>query len=215
MTKKDNMNYKIVMDKQIDEIKGLLKKPSLLLHVCCGPCSTYVIEYLANYFDITIYFYNSNLDSDEEYQRRADELIKLSKSMPKAKTIKLIFESYQPEEFSFLVKGLENEPEGGKRCLLCYHQRLSRTAKYAKEKNYDYFTTTLSISPYKNARALNSIGSKLEKEYDIKYLYADFKKADGYKRSIELSKEYDLYRQEYCGCIYSKKEREAYANKNN
>lgn len=201
------MNYKIVMDNIINEVKGLDNKPSLLLHVCCGPCSSQVIEVLSLYFDISLYFYNPNLDSKEEYSRRSDELIKLSKNMSKAKDLKLIFEEYKAEEFMTIAKGLEEEKEGGKRCSLCYYQRLAKTANYAKENNFDYFTTTLSISPHKNAKILNSIGKKLEHDFSVKYLYADFKKDDGYKKSIELSKKYDLYRQDYCGCIYSKKER--------
>lgn len=202
------MNYQKLLEEIISNLDNTQGKASLLLHVCCGPCSTYVIEYLAEFFDISLYFYNPNLDSQDEYQRRANELLELANNMPAAKKIKIIYEDYNAEEFSEIAKGLEKETEGGKRCMLCYHLRLEKTAKHAKENNFDYFTSTLSISPYKNAKALNSIGHRLEKRHQIKYLFADFKKKAGYMRSVELSKDYNLYRQDYCGCIYSKKERE-------
>lgn len=207
------MNYQKILEETISNLDNSQGKASLLLHVCCGPCSTYVIECLAEYFDISLYFYNPNLDSKEEFQRRADELLILAKNMPEAKKIRIIYEEYKPEEFLKIAKDLEDETEGGKRCMLCYNQRLEKTARFAKDNDFDYFTTTLSISPYKNARALNSIGKRLEKKYRIKYLYADFKKKAGYQRSVELSKDYNLYRQDYCGCIYSKKERDDASNK--
>ncbi len=200
------INYDLVMKDIIKENQGF--KPSLLLHVCCGPCSSGVIKRLASDFNITLYFYNPNLDSLEEYQRRSKELLSLTAQMPEAANIKTVFEEYHHEEFTDLADHLKEEAEGGKRCMLCFHQRLAKSARYAKENNFDYFTTTLSISPYKNVQALNSIGKRLENEYQVNYLYADFKKGDGYKRSVELSKQYNLYRQDYCGCEYSKKERE-------
>ena len=157
--------------------------PSLLLHACCAPCSSYCLEYLSQYFSITVLFYNPNISPAAEYQKRVDEIKRL-----------------------ISVKGLENEPEGGKRCHVCYELRLHEAAVVAKELGYDYFTTTLSISPLKDADKLNEIGKKLSDEYAISYLYSDFKKKNGYKRSIELSKEYKLYRQNFCGCVFSKRE---------
>ncbi|MBO4375078.1 MAG: epoxyqueuosine reductase QueH [Lachnospiraceae bacterium] len=195
------------------ELDGIIKengisgtRPSLLLHVCCAPCSSYCMEYLTEHFDITLLFYNPNMDSSDEYEKRKGELLRLVKeaSFPvKVKTL-----SFEPEEFLCAVKGLEDVPEGGSRCFVCYELRLRRTAQLAAENGFDYFTTTLSISPLKNAEKINEIGERLGKEYGVKHLPSDFKKRNGYKRSIELSREYDLYRQDYCGCVYSKKERE-------
>lgn len=199
------MNYQIMMDKTLDEIKKNNIKPSLLLHACCAPCSSYVLEYLSKYFDITILFYNPNISPFEEFEKRYNELDKLIKEMDNISSVKLVQNGYRNEEFESIVNGLTNEKEGGKRCYRCYELRLRETALYAKEHNFDYFTTTLSISPYKNAKWLNEIGELLSNEYNVKYLYADFKKKNGYKRSIELSKMYNLYRQDYCGCIYSRK----------
>ncbi len=198
------MNYQLEMDKILDSFQGIKKK--LLLHACCAPCSSYVLEYLTNYFDITILYYNPNIYPKEEFDKRYKELSKLIEELPHTNKIELVKGHYDYSEFVEITKGLENVPEGGERCFRCYELRLREAAKYAKDNNYDYFTTTLSISPYKNAIKLNEIGTSLEQEYGIKYLYADFKKKNGYKRSIELSKEYNLYRQDYCGCIYSKRE---------
>lgn len=180
----------------------------LLLHVCCAPCSSSVIEVLRETYDITLYFYNPNITSKEEYVLRLDELKRLTREMPAAFGLSIIEGEYNPEEFFTLAKGLEAEKEGGKRCTLCYEKRLLSTAEKAKEMGFDLFTTTLSVSPYKNAEKLNEIGMKLSESVGTDYLVSDFKKKDGYKRSIELSKEYGLYRQDYCGCIYSKKARE-------
>ena len=202
------MNYQVVLDNTIKELNGVKKK--LLLHVCCGPCSSYVMEYLSKYFDITIYYYNPNIDTIEEFDKRTKEVQRLTKEAEFAKGIDVIVAPYERELFEELAKGLEKEPEGGARCKKCYHLRLDKSARYAKDNGFDYFTTTLSISPYKDAEALNNIGKHLEEKYGIKYLYSDFKKKNGYKRSIELSKEYNLYRQDYCGCIYSKIERDNY-----
>lgn len=201
-------NYQLILDKTLEEIteKGL--KPSLLLHTCCAPCSSYVLEYLTKYFNITIYYYNPNINTTEEFQKRANEQIRLINEMNLSNSVKYIIADYDNSEFEKTINGLENEVEGGKRCFKCYRLRLEQTCKYAKENNFDYFTTSLSISPYKNSSKLNEIGEELEKEYNINYLRADFKKKDGYKRSIELSKIYNLYRQDYCGCIYSKKSKE-------
>lgn len=181
-------------------------KPSLLLHVCCAPCSSYVLEYLNKYFDITLYYYNPNISPESEYNFRLLELKRLLTQMPLENAAKLISEGYSPEEFLKISKGLENLPEGGERCRKCYYLRIEKTAQTAKEKEFDFFTTTLSISPYKNAVWLNEIGEELSEKYDTPYLFSDFKKKNGYKRSIELSAIYGLYRQDYCGCAYSKAE---------
>ena len=196
------MNYQLEMDKILESLDS---KKRLLLHACCEPCSSYVLEYLTNYFDITILYYNPNIYPKEEFDKRFEELTKLIKELPHSNSIELIEGRYDYNDFLNIAKGREHIPEGGERCFKCYELRMREAAEYAKNNNYDYFTTTLSISPYKNSNKLNEIGELLEKELGIKYLYADFKKKNGYKRSIELSKEYNLYRQDYCGCIYSKK----------
>ena len=202
------MNYQNMLDDTINSLNGERKK--LLLHACCGPCSSYVLEYLNKYFDITIYYYNPNIDTREEFDKRTEEVNRLINEADFAKGAKLIVAPYEKELFDALASGLEDEPEGGARCKKCYYLRLRKTCEYAKENGYDYFTTTLSISPYKDADALNEIGKKLSEEFNINYLYSDFKKKNGYKRSIELSHIFNLYRQDYCGCVYSKKERERY-----
>lgn len=196
------MNYSNLLENKIAEIKAKGEKPRLLLHACCAPCSSYVLEYLREHFDITLYFYNPNISPEKEYIFRQAELIRLVGEM--GLPITVVSEKYSPEEFFEVSKGLEKEPEGGERCFKCYRLRLQKTAEYAKETGAQYFTTTLSISPYKNAEKLNEIGKELSEKVGIDYLYSDFKKKNGYKRSIELSKEYNLYRQDYCGCIFSK-----------
>lgn len=183
------------------------KKPTLLLHCCCAPCSSYCLEQLTSVFDVTLYFYNPNITDEKEYNLRLDELKKLVE-IAYNNDITIISETYNSSEFYSAIKGLENLGEMSKRCYNCYSLRLEKTAIKAKEKAFDYFTTTLSISPYKSAKYLNEIGEILSKKYEINYLYADFKKEGGYYRSIELSKKYSLYRQDYCGCVYSKQERE-------
>lgn len=193
-----NINYDLELEKIIN---GLDYKPRLLLHSCCAPCSSAVIERLIPYFDITIIYYNPNIEPYEEYLVRKEEQI----SFIKDKNISFMDSDYDNDLFKNISKGLENDKEGGKRCSKCYYLRLEYTALKAKEGNFDYFGTTLSVSPYKNSQKLNKIGEELEKLYGVKHLYSDFKKKDGYKRSIELSNEYNLYRQNYCGCIYSKK----------
>ena len=199
-------NYQLILDKTLEEIKGT--KPKLLLHSCCAPCSSYVLKYLSNYFEITIYYYNPNIDTKEEFDLRAEEQIRLIREIKGEHKIDYVIEYFEPSEFEEIAKGREEDKEGGERCGLCYNLRLEKTAIYAKEHGYDYFTTTLSISPYKNSQKLNEIGGKLGEKYNINYLYADFKKNNGYKQSIELSKQYNLYRQDYCGCKYSKIEHE-------
>lgn len=197
---------KIDYQKKLDEILNTIDKPKkLFLHSCCGPCSSYVLEYLTNYFDITIFYYNPNITEENEFKKRLNEQVRLINEISKKNKIDIIEGKYEKEKFESVINGLEEEKEGGARCFKCYRLRMEETAKKAKELGYDYFTTTLSISPYKNAAKLNEIGEELESEYNIKYLYADFKKKDGYKKSIELSKKYNLYRQDYCGCIYSKR----------
>lgn len=201
-------NYQLLMEQEIEKNIKLNKKPTLLLHCCCAPCSSYVLETINNYFDITVLYYNPNISPVEEFNKRYNELKKLVKETNLEDKINFLEVEYNNEEFEEIAKGLENEPEGGARCTKCYYLRLEMTARIAKKHNFDYFTTTLSISPYKDAEKLNKIGEVLEKKYNIKHLYADFKKKNGYKRSIELSKIYGLYRQDYCGCRFSKEERD-------
>ncbi|NLJ90541.1 MAG: epoxyqueuosine reductase QueH [Clostridiales bacterium] len=208
----NKINYQKILDKLIEQIKDKEEAPSLLLHSCCAPCSSYVLEYLSNYFNITIFFYNPNISYKEEYELRIEEQKRLISSLEVKYPIKFMVGNYEPELFYNIAKGYENVPEGGERCFRCYELRLEESARVAKDNNFDYFTTTLSISPLKNSTKLNEIGESLSKKYDIPYLFSDFKKKNGYKRSIELSKEHNLYRQDYCGCIYSKLERER-ANK--
>lgn len=196
-------NYKILMDKEIEKIQASGERPTLLLHACCAPCSSAVLELLSDVFDIALLFYNPNISPAEEFNFRLDELKRLTQEMKLGDT-KILAPEYDNSEFEDAIKGMEEIPEGGKRCEVCYRLRLEKTAKIAKETGFDYFTTTLSISPYKNAEWLNSIGKELSEQYGVNYLFSDFKKGNGYKRSCELSKEFDLYRQNYCGCIYSK-----------
>lgn len=197
-------NYQKFMENILKNING----ETLLLHSCCAPCSSYVIELLSNYFKITVFYYNPNISPVSEYKKRVEEQKRFISNLNTKYKVDFIEGDYEHDKYLKFVEGLENESEGGKRCFKCYNQRLEKTAKLAKENNYDYFCTTLSVSPYKNANKLNEIGSCLEDKYQIKYLYSDFKKNDGYKRSIELSKKYDLYRQDYCGCVFSKKIKE-------
>ena len=196
-------NYSIKCEEILNNLKD---KKSLLLHSCCGPCSSYVITYLKDYFDITILYYNPNISPYEEYLKRKEEQIKVINELKKISKNKLDIMDcdYDNNKYEDKIKGLEKEPERGKRCKVCYRMRIEKTASEAKENNYDFFCTTLSVSPYKNSELINNIGRDLEKEYNVKWLYSDFKKKDGYKKSIELSKKYNLYRQNYCGCIYSK-----------
>ncbi len=200
-------NYQRELDSILDKISPEEQPKRLLLHSCCAPCSSYVLEYLSQYFEITLFYYNPNIGSREEYGKRTNELRSLISRVDYPHTVKLIEGEYEPDVFYETVRGLENEPERGKRCYECYKLRLKKTAKLAKELGVDYFTTTLSISPMKNAEWLNSIGEELGNEFEISYLPSDFKKRGGYQRSIELSREYDLYRQDYCGCVFSLKER--------
>lgn len=205
----DKRNYQKELDvllKRITEDKGEAK-PSLFLHCCCAPCSSYVLEYLHEYFEITLFFYNPNITEEEEYTKRKEELKRYVSEVPFGKDIRWMDADYNPENFWEISKGLEQEPERGARCAKCFRLRLLETVKNAKEGNYDFFCTTLSISPHKNADLLMNIGEELAEKYGISYLPSDFKKRNGYKRSIELSGEYSLYRQDYCGCVFSREQR--------
>lgn len=194
-------NYDLIMQDIINK-NCFDKKPSLLLHICCAPCSSATLERLYEYFKITILFYNPNIAPKVEFDRRYEELKRFVKE--KKYEVDFIETEYNENEFQQIAKGLEKEPEGGERCFKCYRLRLERTAEIAKNIGATFFTTSLSISPHKNSEKLNEIGSELENKYNIKYLFSDFKKREGYKRSIELSREFNLYRQDYCGCIYSR-----------
>lgn len=202
-------NFQKELDKIIETNKREGKIPSLLLHACCAPCSSYCLEYLSQYFNITVFFYNPNLYPAEEYTKRADEERKLISMLKSENKIELTVADFDDGEFYDKVKGLEKCKEGGERCRKCFELRLEKTAELAKEKGFDFFTTTLTISPLKNAQILNEIGEKMGEKHNVKHLPSDFKKRNGYKRSIELSREFDLYRQNYCGCVFSKQEREA------
>ena len=188
-------------------IEGLCEKgevPMLLLHSCCAPCSSYGLEYLSEYFNINVFYYNPNISSQEEYNLRLSEQKRLVEQMETKYPVTVTEGEYEPRAFYAMAKGLKKCPERGERCLRCYALRLERTAALAKELGADYFATTLTLSPLKSAEAINTIGEELEKKYGVKYLCTDFKKKNGYKRSIELSREYDLYRQNFCGCVFSK-----------
>ena len=200
-----NINYHKLF---LEEISKLNNTPKILLHSCCAPCSSYVITFLSNYFDITILYYNPNIAPQEEYEKRKNEQIKLIKTLNTKNKLDFLDCDYENNIYNEVIKGYENIPEGGSRCHICFNLRLEKTAKLAKLNNYDYFCSTLTVSPHKNSKVINEIGEKISNKYDIKWLYSDFKKNEGFKQSIELSKKYDLYRQDYCGCIYSKKDKE-------
>lgn len=201
--KKRNLSKEL--DRMICSISAEGILPKLLLHSCCAPCSSYVIEYLSQYFAITVFYYNPNISEREEYMKRVEEQKRFISEFPAKNKVSFIEGSYEPDAYYAAVKGFEKCPEGGDRCFICYRMRLEATAELAaKMGTFDYFTTTLSISPLKNSAMLNSIGYELGQKYGISYLLSDFKKKEGYKRSVELSSEYNLYRQNYCGCIFSK-----------
>ena len=201
-------NYQLILEKTLSELSAKALRPKLLLHACCAPCSSYVIEYLTNFFDITLLYYNPNITPEEEHSARASELVRLTKEMANLKNVSVVVTDYTPQDFYNISNGLENEREGGPRCFKCYRLRLTYSAEYAKDHGFDYFTTTLSISPHKNAEVLNAIGSELAEKYGVPYLLSDFKKKNGYRRSCELSEQYKLYRQDFCGCEFSKRESE-------
>ena len=196
-------NYNILMKDIIAKIEEG-KVPSILLHSCCGPCSTEVISRLTPYFNVTILYYNPNIEPKSEYEKRKQEQIRFINEFKPINKLDYMDCDYDNESFLEMAKGLETEPEGGTRCHRCYELRLNKTAQLAKENGYDYFCTTLTVSPYKNSEVINQIGENIANKLDIKYLYSDFKKEDGYKKSIEYSKQYKLYRQNYCGCHFSR-----------
>ncbi len=200
-------NYQKELEAIIKQNENRSRVPRLFLHSCCGPCSSYVLEYLSQYFEITVFYYNPNISPKEEYEKRVQEQQRLIEQMPAVYPIHMEAGPYEPERFYEAAKGLEQEPEGGTRCERCFRLRLEETARRAAEGGFDYFTTTLTISPLKNADVLNEIGEVVSALYPVKHLPSDFKKKNGYKRSVELSAEYGLYRQDYCGCEFSRRDR--------
>ena len=202
------MNYQKELEKLISNLEKEEKVPKLLLHSCCAPCSSYVLEYLSDYFEITVFYYNPNIFPESEYTKRILEQQMLLQDMKVKHPVSFLAGSYERDKFYEIAAGLEHLKEGGERCFKCYELRLAEAARMAQEGEFDYFTTTLSISPMKNAEKLNEIGNKVGAQYGISYLQSDFKKKNGYKRSIELSKEFGLYRQDYCGCEFSFRDRQ-------
>ena len=202
------INYRLEMEREIEALKRAGRRPLLALHSCCAPCSSAVLEQLNDAFQIAVFYYNPNISPEDEFRRRAEEQLRLVREMPLAEDIRAEIGVYDPERFYAAVRGHESDPEGGARCGICFELRLRETAKYARDIGAEYFTTTLSISPLKDAARLNMLGGAIAAEYGLQYLYSDFKKKDGYRRSCALSKEYDLYRQDFCGCVYSKMEAE-------
>ncbi len=203
-----NRNYAKELEYLIDKNQEQGRVPTLLLHACCAPCSSAVLEYLSRFFAITLLYYNPNIAPYEEYEKREAELRRLVREMDVVHPVQLLPCSYDGQAYCQAVEGLEGEPEGGKRCTACFRLRLEYTARQAAKLHFDYFTTTLSISPLKNARLLNQLGEEMGEKYGVAHLPSDFKKKDGYKRSVELSKVYGLYRQDYCGCVFSKAQRQ-------
>ena len=199
----EKINYQLILDKKLKEIIGKESVPTLLLHSCCAPCSSYVLEYLSEYFNIIILFYNPNIMPFDEYNHRLEEQKRLVSEMKTKNNVKIIEGEYNVDDFLNVAKGLEDEPEGGARCEKCFRLRLNESAVFAKRLGADYFTTTLTVSPHKNSQIINAIGNEVSEKFGVEYLQSDFKKRNGYKRSIELAKQYDLYRQDYCGCVYT------------
>lgn len=198
------INFQKKLDAILEDIISSNKHPSLLLHSCCAPCSSYVLEYLSSIFKITVLYYNPNIYPESEYLKRLSEQKWFINAFPVKNKVSIINTTYNESDFLDYIKGNENDKEGGTRCFKCYELRLNKAAQIAKQNGFDYFTTTLSISPHKNSQKLNEIGEYLSQKYEVKYLYADFKKKEGFKRSLILSKKYNLYRQTYCGCRFSK-----------
>lgn len=203
----NKVNYQKLMEDIIKE-ECQDKRPKLLIHSCCGPCSSYCLALLDQYFDITVFYYNPNIYPPEEYHTRAEEQLRFIEEYPFKNPVKFIEGKYDTEKFYSMAKGMEDVTEGGKRCFKCYRLRLEECAAYARKMGFDFFTSTLSISPLKNAQKLNEIGEELSREYGVRYLFSDFKKKEGYKKSTEISREYNMYRQYYCGCVFSKRERD-------
>ena len=208
----EKKNYDLIMNEIIEknQEKGII--PTLLLHTCCAPCSTLTISRLSSYFHITVLYYNPNIEPYEEYLKRKEEQKRFLREYKAKYPISFLDCDWENEEYKNIAKGLESDIEGGVRCHKCYYLRMKKTATLASMLNFDYFTTSLTISPYKDSQVLNKIGAVLERKFKVKYLYSDFKKKDGYKKSIEYSKKYHLYRQDYCGCVYSKEAREKAKN---
>ncbi len=198
----NKINYQKETDSVIESLNGTV--PTLLLHSCCAPCSSYTLEYLSRYFSITVFYFNPNISPKAEFDKRFAEQKRLIETLPSENKISLICGDYNYDEFLNIARGYESVPEGGERCFRCYRMRLEKTAELAKQNGFDYFCTTLSISPLKNSQKINEIGFNVAEKYGVKWLPSDFKKREGYKRSIELSREYDLYRQNFCGCVFSK-----------
>ena len=203
------INYQIEMERELARIEASGRRPRLLLHACCAPCSSYVLEALNRCFDIDVYYYNPNISPREEFDRRVAELQRLAEQLPHENALRVIVGDYDNAAFLEMCRGHEDDPEGGARCALCFRMRLEASAALAARLNSDYFTTSLTISPLKDARLLNAIGAEQGRRAGVRWLYSDFKKKNGYKRSCELSREYGLYRQDYCGCVFSRRERDA------
>ena len=199
-------NYQKELEAELSNLENEGRAPTLFLHSCCAPCSSYVLEYLSRYFEITVFYYNPNISPASEYEERAREQERLIREMETVHPVRFLCGEYRPELFYEAVKGLEQEPEGGVRCTECFKLRLLEAARLAKEGDFDYFTTTLTISPLKDAERLNRIGEEAGARYGVRFLNSDFKKRNGYKRSTELSREYGLYRQDYCGCVFSRRQ---------
>ncbi|MGN0468851.1 MAG: epoxyqueuosine reductase QueH [Acutalibacteraceae bacterium] len=199
-------NYQKELEKIIEENQKSGTTPTLLLHSCCAPCSSACLELLSKFFSVTVFYYNPNIYPENEYFHRVNEQKRLISALPAKNKISFIEGNFNSQEFYHAVKGFENEKEGGERCFLCYRLRLEKTAEIAKKNGFDYFTTTLTISPLKSAQKINEIGQEIAQKYSVEFLPSDFKKKNGFKRSIELSKEYDLYRQNYCGCVFSQRQ---------
>lgn len=201
----NKINYQREMEKIIDNTSSD-NKPKLLLHSCCGPCSSAVIERVAPHFQLTVFYYNPNIDTKAEYEYRAKEQIRLIEKMDLKHSVNVWVEEFTPQDYNRMIQGWENEPEGGRRCTKCFRLRLEKTALAAKANHFDFFTTTLSVSPHKNSQLLNQLGLYIGEKFGIAYLPSDFKKKGGYQRSVELSKQFEMYRQDYCGCVYSKQQ---------
>ena len=204
----NKVNYQKELDKLIEKLEQTKEVPRLFLHSCCAPCSSYVLEYLSEHFAITVFYFNPNIAPEEEYRKRVEEQKRLVEQLPAVYPIQFLEGRYEPEEFYSRVRGLEKEPEGGARCRVCFELRLEEAARLAAEGGYDYYTTTLSISPLKNAQVLADVAIKMGEKWGVAWLPSDFKKKEGYKRSIQLSSEYDLYRQNYCVCVFSRQKEE-------
>ena len=202
------INYQIEMERELARVARSARRPRLLLHACCAPCSSYVLEALNRAFDIDVFFYNPNIAPRDEFDRRAEELERLASQMPHENALRVIVGDYDNDAYMALCRGHEADREGGARCALCFRMRLEAAAKLAARLGSDYFTTTLTISPLKDAQLLNAIGEAIGRREGVRWLYSDFKKKNGYKRSCELSAEYGLYRQDYCGCVFSRRERD-------